>query len=232
MPNLLKLGRFGILYYFYPSLNLADPMKLFISFCLLSLFFLNPFIGNSQTENQKEVEISGVKYVLHTVKKSETSFSICQRYKITQAELQKANPGISAILQAGSTIKIPVGKVVVENKNEVQPATKVTSEEYYYHKVTKQQTIFSISKQYGITENDLIRNNPELTKGLQVGQVLKIPVNSTKTKEQAIAESSSIPDSPGFTWHTVVSGETLFSLENMYGITHEEMVRLNPSLES
>ncbi len=207
-------------------------MKLFISFCLLSLFFLNPFIGNSQTENQKEVEISGVKYVLHIVKKSETSFSICQRYKITQAELQKANPGISAILQAGSTIKIPAGKVAAENKKEVQPATKVTSEEYYYHKVTKQQTIFSISKQYGITENDLIRNNPELTKGLLVGQVLKIPVNSTKTKEQAIAESSSIPDSPGFTWHTVVSGETLYSLENMYGITHEEMLRLNPALES
>jgi LysM repeat protein/ABC-type branched-subunit amino acid transport system substrate-binding protein len=232
MPSLLKLGRFGILYYFYPPTNLLDTMKLFFSFCLLLLFFLNPELLFSQTENQKEVEISGVKYVLHTVKKSETSFSICQKYKVTQAELQKANPGLSAVLQAGSTIKIPVVKVVPEPKKEEQQMPKVIAEEYYYHKVAKKQTLFSITKQYGVTENDLIRNNPELTKGLVVGQVLKIPVNTTKAKENSVSESAIVPDTGSYLKYKVESGETLYSLSTRFGVEVNELKKANPSLFS
>jgi LysM repeat protein/ABC-type branched-subunit amino acid transport system substrate-binding protein len=232
MPSLLKLGRFGILYYFYPPTNLLDTMKIFFSFCLLLLFFLNPELLFSQTENQKEVEISGVKYVLHTVKKSETSFSICQKYKVTQAELQKANPGLSAVLQAGSTIKIPVVKVVPEPKKEEQQMPKVIAEEYYYHKVAKKQTLFSITKQYGVTENDLIRNNPELTKGLVVGQVLKIPVNTTKAKENSVSESAIVPDTGSYLKYKVESGETLYSLSTRFGVEVNELKKANPSLFS
>jgi LysM repeat protein/ABC-type branched-subunit amino acid transport system substrate-binding protein len=211
-------------------------MKLFISFCLISLFFLSPVKGFSQTENQKEVEISGVTYILHTINKSETTFSICQQYKISQSELLKANPELTAILQPGTTIKIPKGNKVISGLQvEKKEKKQVTTEEYYYHKVAKNQTVFSIAKQYGITDSDLMRSNPELANGLVVGQVLKIPVNITKTKEQAIAENSEVSASQlnqnEFFTHAVVSGETLYSLEHKYGLTHEEMVALNPALE-
>jgi len=210
-------------------------MKLFISFCLLSLSFLNPVNAFSQTGNDKEVEISGVIYVLHTVKKSETTFSICQKYQVSQSELAKANPDLPAILQTGTTIKIPKTKVVSQPQIEKIQNKPTTSEEYYYHKVAKNQTLFSIAKQYGVSDSDLIQSNPDLANGLVVGQVLKIPVNITKTKEQSISEnpegSGNHSAQGGFITHVVVSGETLYSLEHKYELSHDEMVSLNPALE-
>lgn len=211
-------------------------MKLFLSFCVLSLLFLNPTVGFSQKENLKEVEISGVKYVLHNVKKSETIFSLCQKYKVTQNDLKQANPGLTTVLQAGSTVKIPVGKVVPEPKKEETKVQSVNTEEYYYHKVNKKQTLFSIAKQYGVTANDLIRNNTELTNGLVVGQILKIPVSLTNSNGQPAKESSAISEGKenpaNYTVHPVVSGETVYSLEKRYGITHEEMLKFNPALQN
>lgn len=190
---------------------------------------------------QKEVVADGVKYVEHTVTKSETVFSICQKYKVSQKELMQANPGLTAILQAGSVVRIPVGKVTVSEPAKIENHTPVTqtagqpAEEIYYHKVGKKQTIFTIAKQYGITANDLIRFNPELSNGLEVGQVLKIPANASgqvAAVESATAVADSQEDMSGFTIHPVVSGETLYSLEQKYGVTHEEMLRLNPTLQN
>lgn len=207
-------------------------MKLFISLFLFAVIISIPYSCFSQ----KEIEIAGVKYVLHTVKKSETVFSLCQKYKVTQSDLKQANPGLTTILQAGSTVKVPVGKVVAEPKKEETNKQVVTEEEYYYHKVNKKQTIFSIAKQYGITANDLIRYNSELTNGLQIGQVLKIPVSITSSDGQAKNESSAVSamqdNLADYTVHPVVAGETLYSLEQRYGITHEEMLKFNPVLQN
>ncbi len=209
-------------------------MKLFLSFYLLCLFFLNPLIGFSQTEDQKVFEISGVKYVLHTVKKNETTFSICQKYKVAQTELQKANSGISTVLQAGTTLKIPVGKVAAEPvKVEVKPQTQTPSnEEYYFHKVAKNQTLFSIAKQYGITEKELILYNPELSAGLIVGQVLKIPVRNTTDRDQEINRKTGVSDNQSFTKYKVESGETLYSLSARFGVEASELKKANPALLS
>jgi LysM repeat protein/ABC-type branched-subunit amino acid transport system substrate-binding protein len=93
--------------------------------------------------------------------------------------------------------------------------------------VADKQTIFTIAKQYGIQVNDLIRSNPEITKGISVGQVLKIPVNP------ASAEGNSRqPDVSEYSVHPVVSGETLYSLEQRYGVSHEEMMKFNPALQN
>jgi len=183
---------------------------------------------------QNEVEISGVKYMMHTVTKSETVFSICQKYKVSPKDIIEANPGLAGVLQAGTTIKIPTGSVVAEPKKE-ETKTQTASEEYFYHKIGRNQTIPSIAKQYGVTANDLVRNNPDLTNGVVVGQVLKIPVNITSSKNQSISELQSISnpldDLSGYTVHAVVSGETLYSLGQKYSITPEEIMKLNPELQ-
>jgi LysM repeat protein/ABC-type branched-subunit amino acid transport system substrate-binding protein len=214
-------------------------MKLFFSICLFSMLLLNAYSGFSQ----KEVEISGVKYLLHLVKKGETAFSLCQQYKVTQAELKAANPDLTAVLKSGSTVKIPVKKSVEEQKpvhSTVKPTA--TEPEYYYHKVNKKQTIFSIAKQYGITANELIRYNPEITNGLVVGQVLKVPVlngegTDSYVQPEVMGENAKLSASDSqsevvFRTHTVVAGETMYSLEQKYGVTREELIRLNPSLQN
>jgi len=211
-------------------------MKLFISIVLLLTIFLNPSMGFSQKENLKEVEISGVRYLIHPVKRGETVFSLCQKYKVTQKELTLANPGLTTVLEAGTTVKIPIGKVAAEPKKQETSSIKAPEVEYYYHKVADNQTIISIARQYEITAKDLIRYNPELANGLVIGQVLKIPVSKYDSDGQSGKETSSVTgekeNSKDYTIHPVVSGETLYSLERKYGVTNEEMLKLNPSLQN
>ncbi len=207
-------------------------MKLFVVICLFVLISSIP----NPCFSQKQVEISGVKYVIHTVSKNETVFSLCQKYKVNQKDIMLANPGLSAVLKAGSTVKVPVASVAPEPKKHEPIAQPVAEEEYYYHKVAKRQTIFSVAKQYGITPNDLIRYNPELTNGIVPGQVLKIPVSITNADVQKANETSADQakqmNVSEYTVHPVVSGETLFSLEQRYGITHEDMLKFNPALQN
>jgi LysM repeat protein/ABC-type branched-subunit amino acid transport system substrate-binding protein len=209
-------------------------MKLFISICLFAVFVLNAQRGFSQ----KETEISGVKYQLYLVKKGETAFSICQQFKITQAELKKANPDLPAVIKAGYTLKIPLKKEVAEKKPDQTSIKTVAAEpEYYYHKVTKKQTIFSIAKQYGITANELIRYNTEITNGLIPGQVLKVPVRNIETKNTSAqpevrAEDVKLPTSGSLEKYKVEKGETLFSLASRFGVEVDDLKKANPSLLS
>ena len=214
-------------------------MKLFISICYFTVFILNVQLGYSQ----KEIEISGKKYLLHEVTKGETTYGLCQKYHLTQAALNEANPNITAVLTPGSTVKIPLKKDVAESKPTLPLSkTGAAEPEYYYHKVSKDQTIFSIAKQYGITSNELIRYNPDITNGLVVGKVLKVPAKTIKAvdssaKPTTIGEGakSILPDTKteaGFITHTVAGGETLYALVQKYGVTREELIGLNPSLKN
>ena len=214
-------------------------MKLFVSICFFAVFILNTQPGFSQ----KEIEISGNKYLLHTVKKGETSYGLSLTYKVTQADLREANPDMTAVLKSGSTIKIPVKKDVTELKPE-KPITKNVSAgpEFYFHKVSPNQTIYSIARQYGITEKELISYNPEIANGLVIGKVLKVPAkrvppidSSVQPKIKSEVVKSVMPEAKpevGFSIHTVVGGETLYSLSQKYGVTNEELTRLNPLLEN
>lgn len=59
---------------------------------------------------------------------------------------------------------------------------KFNGKVYYAHPVLERQTLFSISKAYGVTENDLYEANPSLREtGLQKGTILLIPM---KQKEE------------------------------------------------
>ena len=213
-------------------------MKLIISICAFLLFILNAQAGYSQ----KEIDVSGKKYLLHKVEKGETTFGICQQFKISQAELTAANPEIKEGLKSGVTLKIPV-KSEVTLAEPTQPLPKATAAEpeFYYHKVFNKQTIFSIARQYNITANELVKYNPILTHGLVPGTILKIPVKIDDERAVASASPKSIADTApqpvpdkkdeaGFTIHTVIAGETLYRLQNTYGVTLEELTALNPSL--
>ena len=48
---------------------------------------------------------------------------------------------------------------------------------YYIHQVKKGETAYSISKAYGITVEELTRENPPAVYGIKEGQILRIPVN-------------------------------------------------------
>lgn len=88
---------------------------------------------------------------------------------------------------------------------------------YAIHDVAKGETLYSLSRRYGVTVDDIKSANDTLAGGLKAGQRIKIPVKSADEKEQ-----------PKVRLHKVVRGETLYSLSKLNDLTVEELRAANP----
>ena len=99
------------------------------------------------------------------------------------------------------------------------PVMKTFSQqaEYFMHTVTKGQGLYSISRMYGVTEEEIIRLNPGSDKVIKAGEQLRIP-----NKQQ---------NSSG-TFHTIQKGETLYRLSVEYRVSVKEICDANPGLSS
>lgn len=95
---------------------------------------------------------------------------------------------------------------------------------YYVHRVEPGQTVYSLSKLYSIDEEELQTENPQIAEGLQVGQVLKVPVPEQKElKPRAAAKL--------FEQHIVNQGETAYNICKRYGIGVDMLVEDNPGVD-
>lgn len=94
---------------------------------------------------------------------------------------------------------------------------------YFTHTVTKGQGLYSISRMYGVTENEIIALNPGSDVVIKVGQQLRIP-----QKEQINAQTNA----EGQCFHTIKTGETLYRLTVIYGIKARDICDANPGLSA
>jgi LysM repeat protein/ABC-type branched-subunit amino acid transport system substrate-binding protein len=81
------------------------------------------------------------------------------------------------------------------------------------HTVESGQTLYSISKRYNLTIEQIVADNPGADQGLRVGQKLRI------------AAVAPIPISKGT--YVVKSGDTYYGISRAYGISVEELKALN-----
>ena len=141
----------------------------------------------------------------HTIQAGETLYKLTQRYGVTAQHICKANPGLSAEnFRIGQVIVIPAQTESSEETiiNEVKSAGAVSSASTPLkpkcrdmHRVERKETIYSISRLYGITEAELIAANPELrTEKLKKGKFLCIPYTSAginqKEQEQPVSPTT------------------------------------------
>ncbi len=124
-----------------------------------------------------EVETNTTKstnFKIHTVTKGETLYSISKKYSVSIVDLNKYNPEVANGLQIGQGIKIPQKSEVLAENNTVPKDTA----KYVYHKIEKNQTLYSISRQYNVSIDVIYQANLELeTKGLKNGEFIRIPKN-------------------------------------------------------
>lgn len=90
------------------------------------------------------------------------------------------------------------------------------------HVVQKGETLYRLSRQYGVTVEQIIRLNPELAvDGLKSGAEVLVPaVEKEKTSDKSGCREM----------HKVKRKETLWSISQMYGITVEELQNANPEM--
>lgn len=127
------------------------------------------------------------KPTFHTIQAGETLYQLTLKYNVTVQAICTANPGLSASnFRIGQVISIPAQTPIQpakENLSETaaQNSSGKKTDWRDMHKVERKETIFSISRQYGISEEELIAANPELKKGkLKRGSFLFIPYPASK----------------------------------------------------
>ena len=106
----------------------------------------------------------------HTIAQGETLYRLTVKYGVSAKAICDANPGLSAEnFRIGQVIRIPSASeadvVTTENVTEVAIPTiqgPVQSRCRDMHKVKRKETVYSISREYGISEAELIAANPEL----------------------------------------------------------------------
>lgn len=189
----------------------------------------------------------------HTVQEGETISKIAQKYKVTPFDIYKLNPDAQTGVKPGMVLAIPksvaqdgtietkpvevkpvVTKPVVTKPTETKPVATTSSQKT--HTVKAKESLYGISKQYGITIDELEKNNPILKEtGLQPGQVLVIKkgvnaVKSTPVVKPASAAKPIASSSSGVITHQVQPKETKYGIATKYGITVEELERQNPDV--
>jgi LysM repeat protein len=102
----------------------------------------------------------------------------------------------------------------------------IGGKKYLIHKVERSQSLYGIAKLYAVDLNVLVIENPEAIDGIKVGQELKIPT------EKAKPAGLSAADLEKYQTHTVVKGETVYSICYKYTITEAQLVQLNPDVRN
>ena len=151
-------------------------------------------VKTKPTEEQKETTTQ----FIHEVLPKESLYSIAKQYKSTRADLQKANPDLSTkSLKVGQKINVLVKadanfNLVAENKEvKIEKETAIVAQNIednktateIAHEVLSKETKYGIAKQYGLTVAELENQNPNISKKLLVGSVLKIRGSKLIVKE-------------------------------------------------
>lgn len=90
--------------------------------------------------------------------------------------------------------------------------------------VVKNDTLWGLSKKYGVSVSDLKKANGVSGHLIYVGQKLQIPTKSTKTAKTSTSTRTVDTTS---TTHTVVKGDTLWSLAKKYGVSVKALMKAN-----
>lgn len=138
-----------------------------------------------ETSVQPTTLIEEVEYEIYEVQKSEGWYRISKKFNISQTELKQANPDKVGGLKLGDKLRIPI-----------KPTPKTTTEKpqdnYIRHKLQPKETLYGLSKRYGVSIDEIVKLNPETSKRMAIGTELIIPVIA-QTPAPATVENATAP---------------------------------------
>jgi LysM repeat protein len=173
---------------------------------LTALSWSNP---NLPADSLRMETINGKLFIIHQVGEHETLYGISKRYGTPIASILEFNPKADAGLDIGQILRILY-----------VPRSKEQTSDGIVHKVLPKETLFSISKLYDVSIDDIKAWNNLRDNSLSTGQSLVI-----KKKQQSVnpskGEEEEAKSTPGR--HTVAAKETLFLISRKYGVTVQQL---------
>lgn len=122
----------------------------------------------------------------------------------------------------------PAANTQVSIQNTDKPIVPANQSNTETHVVQAGETLYSISKQYQLSVNDLkLLNNIDSQGELKPGQVLKIAVNEDVTANISEEEPIASVRASSETVHEVKLSDTLYSVARQYGVTIKDLMECN-----
>ena len=144
---------------------------------------------------------------IYVVKSGDTLYGIASRYGINVGDLRRYNNLSGNVLSIGQQLYIPTGQMVDD----------IVGTDYDTYVVRTDDSLFNIASRYGISVDELKRINNLGNDTLFVGQQLLVPTGSD------IVDSNIT----NYVDYRIVSGDTLYSISNRYGVSVDELKSLN-----
>ena len=153
----------------------------------------------------------------HNVERGETVYSLAAMYKTTPEAIYKLNPSARDGITVGGVLEIPQRKIISDVKEE----------NYRYHTISPKETLYSVSRTYSLTPENVIAANPGLSAHtFQIGKTIRIPFFESNETFSSYAGPVVVEQ----TQHRVKRGETLYSISRKYDVTVEELEIENPGI--
>jgi|TARA_R110002110_G_scaffold175760_2_gene379470 LysM repeat protein len=156
----------------------------------------------------------------HSVQVGETVFSIAKAYGIGVEDIYRLNPNAKDGVKINSILIVP---------DKDSQATINEDIKFEKHRVRRKETLFSISKKYDVSIDNIKRYNKELySRAIKKGERLNIPIGlkDMPIVEAPILEADTVTDQK----HTLEPKETKYGIARKYGITIAELEALNPGM--
>jgi len=194
------------------------------------------------------------------LKPKQTIYGITKQYQISEADLRKLNPDLDSHMKIGDEVILPLASiqkfgdaapvaVAVETEKtpeydvvvaENTPTSVAETDDGNSYTVQPKDNYYKITRKFNLTQKELFALNPGLEqKGLQPGDVISIQnKNSEKTAvKQEISTETTTADTTAnttvaddYVTYVVQQGDTVFGLLNRFGVTLDDLIRLNPNL--
>ena len=140
-------------------------------------------------------------YITHKVKAGQTLYAIARDYNISVATLREDNPSVNPqALSVGETLWIRRAAIGSSTEQQAQAEiaeytdnlNKATDDDGFDHHVVKPgETIYSLSRRYGITEAEFAQLN-DVSQGLKAGAIIRIP-KAKEVEQEVVAEADNTP---------------------------------------
>jgi LysM repeat protein len=161
--------------------------------------------------------VNGKIFVVHKVSEKETLYGISRRYGATVDEIVQYNPAANSGLEIGQILKVPYTP-----KTTVRPPAGGL-----VHVVSAKETMFSISKAYGVTVDEIRQWNNLSDNALSIGQELVIKRRNSILDGEAPTTRTINDTQQQKGLHTVEPKETMYSIARLYNITVDQLREWN-----
>jgi LysM repeat protein len=154
---------------------------------------------------------------VHAVRSGETLFSISRQHNVSVEQIRTWNNLTSNTISTGQ-------RLWVGPASETSPGSPLT------HRVRPGETLFSISRRYGVTVGEISDWNRLDGAVIETGQILEIRRTTMNVQTESVSADTSraiVTEVLPSAYHVVQRGEALGVIAQEYGLTLSDIRELN-----